>query len=58
MAPGVAGTAPKVAARVCATELPQALFALTETLPALLPTVEMILIVVEEPLQVFGKVQV
>ena len=56
--PGVAGADSVVTERVCAEDVPQLLPAVTETVPALAPTVAIILLVVEVPVQPFGRVQV
>ena len=56
--PGIAGTAPNVTACVCAVDVPHALFAVTVTFPPPVPTVALILSVVELPLQVLGSVHV
>ena len=53
--PGVAGAEPIFTNRVWLDELPQALLAITEILPALLPTVAKMLSVVELPDQVLGN---
>ena len=58
MVPGVLGAEAKVTASVCAVELPQALLAVTETVPPFEPAIELILAVVEVPVQPLGKVQV
>ena len=59
MVPGVAGAPAKVTLSVCAAELPQALLlAVTETVPPPVPAIELMLVVVELPDQVLGKVQV
>ena len=47
-----------VRASVCAVLLPQELFAVTEIVPDKLPTVALIEVVVEVPVQPLGKVQV
>ena len=56
--PGIVGAFPRVTACVCADELPQALFAITVTFPPPVPTVVLILSVVELPLQLLGNVHV
>ena len=54
---GVAG-APTLTASVCAAEFPQVPLAVTDTVPPLEPTVDMIVLVVEVPVQPFGSVHV
>ena len=58
IAVGVAGTPPTLTASVCGPELPQAPFAVTDTVPALVPIADMIVLVVEVPVQPFGRVHV
>jgi hypothetical protein len=55
---GVAGTVITVAVNVCAVELPQELFAVTEIVPPPAPAVALIEFVVDVPLQPPGNVQV
>lgn len=57
-APGVDGTGVTLILSVCAVDEPQALSAVTVTLPLLVPAVDEMLLVVEAPLQPEGKVQV
>ena len=57
---GDGGTLPvpaKETARIVGTELPHAFNAITETLPPAVPVVVVMLVVVEAPNQVVGKVQ-
>jgi hypothetical protein len=56
--PGVAGTSEGVTAKVLAVDAPQALLAITLTLPAVALGVAEILVVVEVPVQPPGKVHV
>jgi hypothetical protein len=56
--PGCAGVADGVTAKVAAVEDPQALLAVTVTLPAVALGVAEILVVVEVPVQPPGNVQV
>ena len=54
--PGVAGVeADIVTAKVCAAELPHALFAVTDTVPPVEDEVAMMLLVVDVPVQPFGN---
>jgi hypothetical protein len=55
IAAGVAGTGIILTTNVCGEELPQALLAVTDTVPPLEPAVVMILVEVEEPVQPFGR---
>jgi hypothetical protein len=58
IAPGIAGTAPKLTASVCADELPQKPFAVIEIVPPLAPTVAVMLSVIELPVHEPGRDQV
>ena len=58
MTPGCAGKAVTVIANVLTTLLPQALFAVTVMLPLVAPAVVVMEVVVEEPVQPPGNVQV
>jgi hypothetical protein len=58
MAPGCDGTVLTVTAKVCAVLLPHALLAVTVMLPLFAPTVAVMLLVVDVPLQPLGKVHV
>ena len=58
IAPGVAGVADTVIASVCAVELPQPLFAVTDMLPLVVLAVVVILFVVDVPDHPLGSVQV
>ncbi len=57
-APGLDSDDPTVTASVLAAELPQALLAVTDTVPPLVPTVVMMVAVVDVPVQLPGSVQV
>jgi hypothetical protein len=56
--PGCGGVVAVATVNVLAGLLPHELFALTETVPPVLPGVVVILLVVELPVQPLGKVQV
>ena len=56
--PGVAGADSVVTASVCAEDVPQLLPAVTETVPALAPTVALMVFVVDAPVQPPGNVHV
>jgi len=56
--PGAARPEPTVTDNVLAPDLPQALLAVTETVPPLAPTTVMIVLVVDVPDQPFGSVHV
>ena len=58
MVPGCAGAPPTVVATVCAIEVPQVEVAMTDIVPAVLPGVAVIELVVEVPVQPEGSVQV
>ena len=54
--PGVPGSDPTVTARIRVVGLiPQSFTAITDTLPLVVPTVVVILVVVELPVQPFGS---
>ena len=55
IAPGVAGAVLIVTVYVCAAELPQLLFAVTDTVPPVDPVVAMILAVVDVPVHPPGS---
>ena len=55
MAAGVAGVLPMLTARVWAAELPQALLAVTDTVPAVTSDVAVMLSPMEEPVHVPGS---
>jgi hypothetical protein len=55
---GVAGIVCTVTASVCAALVPQELVAVTEMVPPEVPAVELIVLVVEAPVHVAGKLQV
>jgi hypothetical protein len=55
--PGVAGEDAAVTFSVCAKLFPQVLFAVTEMVPPPVPCVAVMLLVVDVPLQPFGKLQ-
>ena len=58
MVPGCAGAASGATTNVCAVDaVPQLLFAVTLIVPAVEPT-ELMLVVVDDPVQPFGNVQV
>ncbi len=58
MAPGVEGVLLTATTKVAAAEEPQALFAVTETVPPVSPAVALMLVVVLVPDHEPGKVQV
>jgi hypothetical protein len=53
--PGVAGEDAMLTANVCVAELPHALFAVTETVPAVELAVAMMLVVADVPVHPFGN---
>ena len=55
IAPGVEGVDNVVTASVDADEVPQLLPAVTDTVPPLAPTVELIEVVLDVPVQPFGR---
>ena len=56
--PGVGSAAEAVTASVLGAELPQELLAVTDTVPPLAPIVAIIVLVVDVPVQPFGRVHV
>ena len=58
MVPGAAGAELTVTATDCAADVPQVLLAATETFPLVVLAVAVTELVVEEPVQPLGRVQV